>query len=98
MRMLQKKLKNRQKLQQKPQLKQQKNMKKIGYKEAALALRGEISRDEAIELIKRESRRYAKRQLTWLRRSDKVNWIYWDEKPDLDYARRLSTAFFDAKN
>ena len=73
-------------------------MQAIGYKEAALALRGEISRDEAIELIKRESRRYAKRQLTWLRRSDKVNWIYWDEKPDLDYARRLSTAFFDAKN
>ena len=40
----------------------------IGYKEAAEALAGNISRDEAVELIKRESRRYAKRQLTWLRK------------------------------
>ena len=41
----------------------------IGYKEAAAALAGEISREEAVEEIKRESRRYAKRQLTWLRRN-----------------------------
>ena len=71
------------------------SLQAIGYKEAAMALRGEISQSEAIELIKRESRRYSKRQLTWLRRKNDVNWIYWDKKPDLDYARRLSTAFFD---
>lgn len=73
-------------------------MQAIGYKEAAMALRGDISESEAIELIKRESRRYSKRQLTWLRRKNDVNWIYWDKKPDLDYARRLSTAFFDSAN
>lgn len=73
-------------------------MQAIGYKEAAMALRGEMTEDEAIELIKRESRRYSKRQLTWLRRKSDVNWIYWDKKPDLDYARRLSTAFFDDAN
>lgn len=69
-------------------------MQAIGYKEAALALRGEITRGEALELIKRESRRYAKRQLTWLRRDSSVNWILWNKKPDLAYARQLSTAFF----
>ena len=74
------------------------SMQAIGYKEAAMALGGEISQEEAVELIKRESRRYSKRQLTWLRRKTEVNWIYWDKKPDLDYARRLSTAFFDAAN
>lgn len=74
------------------------SMQAIGYKEAAMALRGELTRLEAIELIKRGSRRYAKRQLTWLRKKPELNWIYWDKKPDLDYARRLSTAFFDAAN
>ncbi len=74
------------------------SMQAIGYKEAAMALRGEISEKEAIELIKRGSRRYSKRQLTWLRRKPKVNWIYWDKEPDFAYARRLSTAFFAAEN
>ncbi len=69
-------------------------MQAIGYKEAALAMQGELSRKDAIELIKRESRRYAKRQLTWLRRDTSVNWILWNKKPDFAYARQLSTAFF----
>ena len=42
-------------------------MQAIGYKEAAETLRGECSREEAVDKIKRETRRYAKRQLTWLR-------------------------------
>ena len=58
-------------------------MQAIGYKEAAAALRGEISAADAIELIKRSSRRYAKRQLTWLRRDSSVRWILWDGKPDI---------------
>lgn len=69
-------------------------MQGIGYKEAAAALRGELSREDALDLIKRESRRYAKRQLTWLRRDTEVKWIMWKEKPDFAYARQLSTAFF----
>ena len=43
-------------------------MQAIGYKEIAAALRGECSREDAVETVKRESCRYAKRQLTWLRR------------------------------
>ena len=58
-------------------------MQAIGYKEAALALRDKLSREEAIELIKLRSRQYAKRQLTWLRRNDEINWIRWKKSPDL---------------
>ena len=72
-------------------------MQAIGYKEAVLALRGEISRQEAVELIKRESRRYAKRQLTWLRRDKNVKWILWDSHPDFDSARQLSTEFLSLR-
>lgn len=51
----------------------------IGYKEMAEYIRGEISLEEAVEKIKLGTRRYAKRQLTWLRRIDMVNWIYPDD-------------------
>ena len=57
-------------------------MQAIGYKEAARYLRGELSREEAIELIKLSSRRYAKRQLTWLRRDAGLHWIMRDSLPD----------------
>lgn len=68
-------------------------MQAIGYKEPAMALRGEISRGEAVELIKLGSRRYAKRQMTWFRRTQGALRIDWDENPDFEAARRLSTAF-----
>ena len=42
----------------------------IGYRETAAMIRGEIGRDEAKELIKKNTRNYAKRQLTWFRRYD----------------------------
>ncbi len=58
-------------------------MQAIGYKEAAAALRGECSRDEALARIRQESRRYAKRQLTWLRRDPELHWLLWDEAPDI---------------
>ena len=72
-------------------------MQAIGYKEPAAYLRGEITIDEAIELIKRESRRYAKRQLTWLRRSDDLFWIHWGKSPDINEARRLSTDYLHSR-
>lgn len=53
------------------------SMQAIGYKEPAAYFSGEMSRDEAIELIKLSSRRYAKRQLTWLRRDDSIHWHEW---------------------
>lgn len=50
-------------------------MQAIGYKEIVGMLREEYARDEAIALIKRNTRRYAKRQLTWLRRDARVRWV-----------------------
>ncbi len=50
----------------------------IGYKEVLEALRGEISMDEARELVKVRSRRYAKRQLSWLRRDGRTRWLDYD--------------------
>ena len=61
-------------------------MQAIGYKEAARALNGEISRGEAAALIKQNSRRYAKRQLTWFSRAQDAHWIYWDKAPDPEAA------------
>ena len=53
--------------------------KAIGYKELEPYLKGELSPEEAVENLKRATRRYAKRQLTWFRRDEKINWIYTDE-------------------
>ena len=46
------------------------SMQGIGYKEAVMAVAGEISKEESIELIKKNSRNYAKRQLTWFKRGE----------------------------
>lgn len=47
----------------------------LGYKEAFGFLRGEYDIDEAKRLVKRNTRRYAKRQLTWFRRDKRIEWI-----------------------
>lgn len=47
----------------------------IGYKELKPYLDGELSLDEAAENLKRATRRYAKRQLTWFRRNKSINWL-----------------------
>ena len=51
------------------------SMKGIGYKEIIGSLEGRYTLDEAIELIKKNTRHYAKRQLTWLRRYDNIKWF-----------------------
>ena len=50
----------------------------IGYKEILDYLDGLISMGDAVELIKARTRRYAKRQLSWLRRDGRANWIDYD--------------------
>ena len=51
------------------------SMKGIGYKEIIACLEGQYDREEAIRLVKRNTRRYAKRQLTWFRRYQKGIWM-----------------------
>lgn len=60
----------------------------IGYKELLEALEGRCDVEDAVELIKRRSRRYAKRQLSWFRRDGRVRWIDLDET-SLEEARDL---------
>ena len=49
--------------------------KAIGYKEFSGFFAGEISLEQAKELIKRNTRRYAKRQLTWFKRNKAIHWL-----------------------
>lgn len=61
-------------------------MQAIGYKEIVAALNGDSSLADAIEQIKQNTRRYAKRQLTWLRRDSRVHWLdiaEYDDSPAL---------------
>lgn len=51
----------------------------IGYKELRPYFEGQLTLDEAVENLKMETRRYAKRQLTWFRRDKRINWLYIDE-------------------
>ena len=59
-------------------------VKAIGYKELMPYFEGEQSLEECIEKLKRETRRYAKRQLTWFKRDKEINWLYVDEEPNFE--------------
>lgn len=47
----------------------------VGYRELFAYFDGEITREKAIELVKRNSRRYARKQLTWFRNDNEMNWF-----------------------
>ena len=51
----------------------------IGYKELAPYFRDELTLEDCVEKLKLETRHYAKRQLTWFRKNENVNWIYPDD-------------------
>ena len=65
----------------------------IGYKELAGYFSGELTLPEAVENLKRATRRYAKRQLTWFRRNADIHRIYADDLPEgstvLDEAEKI---------
>jgi len=52
-----------------------KGFEALGYRHAVAVLDGELSQEEAIEKTQTETRRYAKRQMTWFRREKEVHWI-----------------------
>lgn len=56
----------------------------IGHKEFFDYFNGNITLDEAVENLKRSTRRYAKRQLTWFNKDTRINWIYKDEVADAE--------------
>ena len=51
----------------------------IGYKELAPYFRGDLALEDCVEKLKLETRHYAKRQLTWFRKNENVNWVYPDD-------------------
>jgi len=66
-------------------------MQAIGYKEMTGAVLGHLSIEDAVENIKMETRRYAKRQLTWLRRDKGILWREWEKEPDIGgFAKELA--------
>ena len=64
------------------------SLQAIGYKEPMAALRGEMTMEEATDKIKQESRRYAKRQLTWFRKNRQLHWIRQQEPTSLEKVLR----------
>lgn len=71
------------------------SMQAIGYKEFVSALRGECSIDAAAEEVRKASRHYAKRQLTWFRRNKQIHWLTrsCQQEEILEKARRIVGEF-----
>ncbi len=67
------------------------SMQAIGYKELVRAIRSGSGLQEAAEEVKLRTRQYAKRQLTWFRRNQSIQWHLWGEKPDFAAARLFVT-------
>lgn len=61
----------------------------VGYKEIISYLENEVTLERAIELIKRNTRRYAKRQMTWFRKTKDISWLNCDENTSLEQLAAL---------
>ncbi|MBC5996665.1 tRNA (adenosine(37)-N6)-dimethylallyltransferase MiaA [Romboutsia ilealis] len=73
------------------------SMQGIGYKEIIKYLDGEYTYDEAIEVIKRDSRRYAKRQITWFKRYESAKWFNLDEYNDFNILEKDVLTYIENK-
>lgn len=63
----------------------------VGYKEAIAFLKGDLSREQMIKDMKTQTRRYAKRQLTYFRRWDFVHWLDMDDAISPEITRKIIT-------
>lgn len=70
------------------------SMQGLGYKEILAYLDGECSLEDALYKIKRDTRRFAKRQLTWFRRERNIIWI---DKPSFKYDDQIILDFMVSK-
>ena len=73
------------------------SIKAIGYKELIPYINNQSSLDDCIEKLKMETRRYAKRQLTWFRRNKMINWIYIDRYSSLNDIVKVAVDIIDKK-
>lgn len=77
---------------------QDKAMQALGYRHMCQLLKGEKSLEEAVYEMKRDTRHFAKRQLTWFRRDDRIRWISYEKEggfwPALEGINRQASKFF----
>lgn len=73
-------------------------MSAIGYKELVPYLKGEVTFEQAVDKLKMETRRYAKRQLTWFRKISNINWINVDEYGNYEEILKKSMDIIEVNN
>lgn len=66
----------------------------IGYKELKPFIDGSLSFDVCVENLKRETRRYAKRQITWFKRNGKINWFFADSQTKNDLYKSIDNLIY----
>jgi tRNA dimethylallyltransferase len=74
------------------------SMKALGYRELMAHLDGETGLEEAVRLIKRNTRRYAKRQVTWFKAEEGVRWLEYETKEELpELAERIAAEIEESR-
>ncbi|NLT94687.1 MAG: tRNA (adenosine(37)-N6)-dimethylallyltransferase MiaA [Clostridia bacterium] len=63
----------------------------LGYKQLVMYLEGRLDYEKAVELVKRDTRRFAKRQLTWFKRDNRIYWIQMDNKKENEVLEEIIT-------
>jgi tRNA dimethylallyltransferase len=71
-------------------------LQSVGYKQIGLYLRGELSLEDAVTLVKRDTRHLAKRQLTWFRADKAIKWFH-PERDRKEILRSVEQFFFTAR-
>ena len=66
------------------------SMQGLGYKELLSYLDGEISYGEAVRILKRDTRHFAKRQITWFKRERQTDWLFLDGKTEEEAMEELA--------
>jgi tRNA dimethylallyltransferase len=70
------------------------SLQSLGYKQIIAFLMGKISLEEAIELIKRDTRRFAKRQIAWFKRDKRIKWYMIDDSTEYSKLIKEIVTFF----
>jgi len=73
------------------------SMQALGYKQVFYYLEGFITKEEMIEDIKKETRRYAKRQFTWFNKDKRIYWINIQDYPENDLLVRKISAYIEGQ-
>lgn len=71
------------------------SMQGLGYKEIVGYLRGDCALDDAIALLKKNTRRFAKRQLTWFRADSRIKWINIDNRTASEVSKQIKEILFN---